>query len=58
MATFPTQNARHQFLKICFPQQQKQVGENYDFLFKNSVGKYEDTLEHEVIYILYDLLVF
>ena len=33
-------------------------GRNYDFLYQNSVRKYEDDLEHEVFYILYDLQFF
>ena len=28
-------------------------GENYDLLYQNSTRKYEDDLEHQVIYILY-----
>ena len=31
------------------------VGENYDLLYQNSFRKYEDHLELQVIYILYDL---
>ena len=30
-------------------------GENYDLLYQNSIRKYEDDLEHQVIYILHDL---
>ena len=34
------------FSKICFPQQQEGVGKTYDFLYQNSIRKYEDDLEH------------
>ena len=54
---FPTQNSRQDFLKICFPQDKK-GGEKYDLLYQSSIRKYEDDLEHKVIYILYDLLTF
>ena len=32
--------------------------ENYDLLHQNLIKKYEDDLEHKVVYILYDLWVF
>ena len=54
MPRSPTQNARQNFLKICFPQDEMGGG-NYNFLYQNSIRKYEDDLEHEFIYILYDL---
>ena len=36
---------RQDFLKFCFPQDER-GGENYDFLYQNSIRKYEDDLEH------------
>ena len=38
-----------------FPSTAQRGGENYDLLYQDSVRKYEDDLEDEVIYILYDL---
>ena len=54
MPQFPTQNFRQDFLKICFPQDER-GGENYGLLNQNSIRKYEGDLEHRVIYILYGL---
>ena len=39
------QNARQDFLKACFPQDNR-GRENYDLLYQNSIMKYEDNLEH------------
>ena len=33
-------------------------GGNYDLLYQNSIKKYEDDLEHEVLCTLYDLQFF
>ena len=44
MLQFPTQNSWQDFLKICFPQDERGV-ENYDLLYKNSNRKYEDDFE-------------
>ena len=40
-----TQNSRLNFLKICFPQDERDGG-NYNLLYQNSIRKYEDDLEH------------
>ena len=37
------------------PSTAEMVGENYDLLYQNLIRKYEDDLEHQVIYILFDL---
>ena len=37
------------------PSQDERHGEKCDLLYQNSIRKYEDDLEHQVIYILYDL---
>ena len=59
MPPFPSQNSRQKFLKICPPQKKTEKGgENYDLLYQNSVRKYEDDLEQQVIYVLYDLQFF
>ena len=52
MSQFPTQNFRDNFLKIYFPQAEKGE-ESYGLLYQNSFRKYEDDLQHEVIYVLY-----
>ena len=54
MPQFPTKNSRQEFLKIRFPKD-KVGGEKYDLIYQNSLRKYEDDLEHLVIYIWYDL---
>ena len=54
ISQFPTQNSRQDFLKICFPEDER-GGENYDLLYQNSIRKYEDELECRVIYILHEL---
>ena len=54
MPQSPTQNSRQNFLKICIAQDEMGGG-NYDFFCQNPIRKYEDNLEHEFIYILYDL---
>ena len=41
-----------------FPPTAERGGGNYDFLYQNSVRKYEGDLEHLVFYILYDLHLF
>ena len=38
-----------------FPSTAQRGGENYNLLYQDSVRKYEDDLEDEVIHILYDL---
>ena len=50
MPHFPTKNSRQEFLKISFPKA-KGGGEKYDLIYQNSVRKYEDDVEHLVIYI-------
>ena len=50
MPQFPTKNSRQKFLKIRFPKD-KVGGEKYDLIYQNSLRKYEDDLEHLVIYI-------
>ena len=57
MPQFPTKNSRQEFLKIRFPKD-KVGGEKYDLIYQNSLRKYEDDLEHLVIYIWYDLQFF
>ena len=53
-----THSARqHSFENLFLPTAER-GGENYDLLYQNSVGKYEDDLEHQVFYILYDLQFF
>ena len=44
-ATVPHSNLHVEFLKICFPQDER-GGENYDLLYQSSIRKYEDDLEH------------
>ena len=41
----PLKTSGRIFLKICFAQD-KSDGGNYDLLYQNSIGKYEDDLEH------------
>ena len=38
------------FLKICFPQDERGGG-NCDLLYQNSVRKYENDLEHQLVYL-------
>ena len=40
LAHVPYSKLQTSVFENLFPQQQKEVGENYDFLFKHSVGKY------------------
>ena len=42
---FITQNSRQNFLKIFFPQAERDE-ENYDLSYQSSIRKYEDNLEH------------
>ena len=56
-ATVPHSNLQVEVLKICFPRDER-GGENYDFLYQNSIRKYEDDFEHWFIYILFDLEFF
>ena len=41
----PAQNPRQGILRTCFLQDKKS-GENYDFLYQNSIKRHEDDLEH------------
>ena len=43
-----------EFFENLFPLAAKRGGKSYDLLYKNSIRKYEDELEHKVIYILHD----
>ena len=45
----------HYFFENLFPSTAEKGTGNYDLLYQNSVGKYEDDLEHNVFYILYSL---
>ena len=40
------------FFENLFPPTAERGGENYDLVYQNSIRKYEDNLEHLVIYIL------
>ena len=42
------------FKNLFPPQAAERGGENYDWLYQNLIRKYEDDLEHQVIYILHD----
>ena len=46
---------RQHFLENLFSSTAERDGRNYDLLYQNSIRKYEDDLEHQVIYILHDL---
>ena len=46
------------FENLSPPKKTEKGGENYDLLYQNSVRKYEDDLEQQVIYVLYDLQFF
>ena len=50
-----THSPRKHFFENVFPPTAERGGGNYDFLYQNSIRKYEDGLGHCVIYILYDL---
>ena len=43
--SFPAENSRLDFLKICFPKD-KTDGKKYDLLYQESIRIYEDDLEH------------
>ena len=44
----------HYFFKYLFPPTAERGGGNYDLLYRNSIRKHKDDLEHQVIYISYD----
>ena len=52
-APLPQSNLQAEFFENLFPPTVEKGGENYDLLYQNSIRKYEDDLEHWVIYILY-----
>ena len=53
-----THPPRHHSFENLFPPTTERGGGNYDLLYQNSVRKYEDDLEHQAFYILYDLHFF
>ena len=57
-APVPHSKLQAEFFENLFPQKAERGGENYHLLYQNSVRKYEDELEHSVIYILHELYFF
>ena len=55
-APVPHSKLQPEFFENLFPPTAERGGEKYDLLYQNSIGKYEDDLEHQVIHILYDLM--
>ena len=43
------------FFEYLFPPTAERDGGNYDLLYQNSIRKHKDDLEHQAIYIFYDL---
>ena len=53
-----TYSCRQHFFKNIFPLTAERNEGNNDLLHHNLIKKYQDDLEHQVVYILYDLWVF
>ena len=54
---FPTPIYRQNFMDS-WGTTAERGGKNYDLLYQNSIRKYEDDLQYQIIYILYDLQLF
>ena len=54
-APVPHSQLQTEFFENLFLPTAERGGENYDLLYKNSIIKCEDDLEHYFIYIVYNL---